>query len=395
MPPAELAGDAGDTEPAPDTATVAVAPLIAAPLVVYRNVRLSAAVLWPSASTVAVAGLSVNVMLRMLTVDPAEAIAAYDANTVAVVSLATAVDVRSANASPLALVVAVVLDRPPKPPAVVVKRIVWFAWATPLRVKRTVTREVDCPSPGIDAGNTDWTVTRYFVTCTGRVSVVVMPPRWRTATENVYEVVSAPGSAMLVKVTVKVLVAPLAAMSCPADGDTKRYWFAAGLDCVQLVASFAPHVVSDTKIAVSGLVTVTWSTVPLARLLVTANWICTLVAPTLTAVGVMVRPKLTIDPVFDVATGADTPTPLTVALALPLNEYVWPSVPVMRYVHWKLATESEARNVIAAGVGPLWIVFVAVPPVVRADGVTSSRSTEPVFFTVIVTVTLAPLETLE
>jgi len=36
---AEEAGDVGDTEPLPDTLTVALAPLIAAPPAVYRKVR--------------------------------------------------------------------------------------------------------------------------------------------------------------------------------------------------------------------------------------------------------------------------------------------------------------------------------------------------------------------
>jgi hypothetical protein len=67
---AELAGDVGET--LPEVAlTVAVAPAMAVPPVVYRKVSVKAAVLWPSASTVALAGLKVNVIPRNVIVEVA------------------------------------------------------------------------------------------------------------------------------------------------------------------------------------------------------------------------------------------------------------------------------------------------------------------------------------
>jgi hypothetical protein len=82
---AELAGEVGET--LPEVAlTVAVAPGIAAPPVVYRKVNVKAAVLWPSASTVALAGLSVKVIPRSVIVEVAVT-PRYVAVTVALLSL--------------------------------------------------------------------------------------------------------------------------------------------------------------------------------------------------------------------------------------------------------------------------------------------------------------------
>jgi hypothetical protein len=91
---AELAGDVGVT--LPEVAlTVAVAPEMAVPPVVYRNVSVNATVLWPSASTVALAGVKVKVIPRKFTVPEVEADERNDALTVAVTSVELTDDRRS------------------------------------------------------------------------------------------------------------------------------------------------------------------------------------------------------------------------------------------------------------------------------------------------------------
>src|SRR2546422_345118 len=107
---AELAAEAGDTEPLPVFVIVAVADAIAAPPAVYRKVSVRATVLWPSASTVAVAGVRVSVMPWNVTFVWALVPAPYVAVTVAVWSVLVGLDVRVTVAWPLAFVVAVAVD---------------------------------------------------------------------------------------------------------------------------------------------------------------------------------------------------------------------------------------------------------------------------------------------
>jgi hypothetical protein len=56
---------------------------------------------------------------------------------------------------------------------------------------------------------------------------------------------------------------------------------------------------------------------------------------------------------------------------------------------------SLSSDATEGGVGPLVRVLVAVPPVVSAEGVMSVSGTDPMFITVITTVTVPPLTTLE
>jgi hypothetical protein len=70
-------------------------------------------------------------------------------------------------------------------PAFVVKLIVWPDWPIPPFVSVTVTREVETPSASIVAGETDLSVSTYFVTDTVTLRVVVPAPRRRTATGKV------------------------------------------------------------------------------------------------------------------------------------------------------------------------------------------------------------------
>jgi hypothetical protein len=77
-------------------------------------------------------------------------------------------------------------------------------------------------------------------------------------------------------------------------------------------------------------------------------------------------------------------------IALPWKLYVWPADPVTVYVHWNEAEAPGAREAIVAGTGPDASILLAVPPNVRAEGVTLVSVAPELFVTVNVTVTVPP-----
>ncbi|MBI2218852.1 MAG: hypothetical protein HYU51_16320 [Candidatus Rokubacteria bacterium] len=165
----------------------------------------------------------------------------------------------------------------------------------PVLVSRTRMVDVVAPSAGSDEV-TEISSRTYRVTSTVPVTVLSLPlwsPRRWTATPNVY-VVSRPGSPTVANVTMKSLVAPLAAMSLATPGEVYRYADAVGWLEVQ-VLELVPllllaHVASVTQNVVFGFVTVIRSTVPAASVFCTVNLIWTAADPAVTEVGATVRP---------------------------------------------------------------------------------------------------------